>query len=93
MPFATKAIRDRARARIAQRVRAGEPCALCGGPIDLDLAWPDPDSLEVDHITPTSHGGTDDYEQLQPSHRRCNRARGNLPPGTVGRNSGALDAP
>ena len=90
MPFATSAIRERARRRIAQRVKAGEPCALCGEPIDLTVKWPDPMAFEVDHVVPTSHGGTDAYELLQPSHRICNRARSNLPPGSVGRNSGAL---
>lgn len=92
MPFATKAIRDRARKRIAARVRAGEPCCLCGQPIDLDLAYPDPWSFTVEHRIPTSHGGADHGEdQLAPSHARCNRQRSNGPSGTVGRNSGALE--
>lgn len=91
MPFATSAIRQRARKRIAQRVKAGEPCALCGQPIDLAIRWPDPMAFEVDHIVPTSIGGSDDYDLLQPAHRTCNRARSDQPSGTVGRNSGALD--
>ncbi|WP_166442068.1 HNH endonuclease signature motif containing protein [Nakamurella flava] len=90
MPFKTKAIRNRARRRIAQRVRAGEPCCLCGQPIDLSIAYPDPWSFTVEHTTPTSRGGTDDYEGLAPAHNRCNRARSNGPSGTVGRNSGSL---
>lgn len=90
MPFPTTAIRDRARKRVAARVKAGEPCALCGQPIDLSIKWPDPQAFEVDHIVPTSHGGSDDYELLQPAHRTCNRTRSNLPHGTVGTNSGAL---
>ncbi|MGO4130870.1 HNH endonuclease [Janibacter sp. RAF20_2_2] len=92
MPFASTAKRDRARRRIAQQVKAGAPCALCGRPIDLELAYPHPDSFTVDHITPTSHGGTDHYEQLRPAHFRCNRTRSNGPDGTVRRNSGALEA-
>ena len=91
VPFATKAIRDRARRRVAQRVRAGEPCALCHRPIDLSLAFPDPMSFVVDHSTPTSLGGTDTYDNCRPAHHRCNGQRSNLPTGTVGRNSGALD--
>ena len=63
---------------------------MCHQPIDLSVPWPDPMSFEVDHIVPTSHGGGDHIEQLAPSHRQCNNARSNLPPGTVGRNSGAL---
>ena len=60
MPFATTAIRQRARKRIAQRVKAGDPCALCRQPIDLTIRWPEPMALEVDHVIPTSHGGSDD---------------------------------
>lgn len=91
MPFATKAIRDRARRRIAQRVRAGQPCCFCHQPIDLDITWPDPWCFVVDHLLPTSHGGTDHGDdQLRPAHKRCNERRSNQPDGTVGRNSGAL---
>lgn len=91
MPFASSAIRDRARKRIASQVRAGEPCALCGQPIDLSIRYPDPMSFTVDHVVPSSHGGTDHYEQLRPAHFRCNRTRSNGPDGTVRRNSGALE--
>ncbi|UUO03855.1 HNH endonuclease [Mycolicibacterium novocastrense] len=91
MPFATEAIRLRARKRIAQRVRAGEPCCFCHRPIDLTLRWPHPQSFVVDHATPTSRGGTDrGDDQLRPAHSHCNRQRSNLPDGTVGTNSGAL---
>lgn len=90
MPFATKAIRDRARRRIAQQVKAGEGCALCGEPIDLALMYPHPLAFTVDHTVPTSHGGTDDLDGLRPAHNQCNRARSNGPDGSVGRNSGAL---
>ncbi|OBF52535.1 HNH endonuclease [Mycolicibacterium monacense] len=91
MPFATKAIRDRARRRVAQRVKAGEPCCFCNMPISLDLTYPHPEAFVVDHRTPTSHGGLDfGDEQLRPAHARCNRARSNGPDGTLGHNSGAL---
>lgn len=92
MPFATKAIRDRQRKRIAARVRAGEPCCLCGGRIDLSIAYPDPWSFTVEHVVPTSHGGADfGDDQLAPCHFRCNRQRSNGPTGSVGRNSGVLE--
>lgn len=42
MPFATKVIRDRVRKRVAARVRAGEPCCICGAPVDLSIRYPDP---------------------------------------------------
>ncbi len=90
MPFATKAIRDRARKRIAQQVKAGQPCCFCKQPIDLSLTYPDPWSFVVDHSVPTSLGGSDDYEALRPSHNHCNRQRSNHPDGTIGCNSGAL---
>jgi hypothetical protein len=90
MPFATKAIRDRARKRIAQQVKAGQPCCFCHQPIDLTLPWPDPWCFVVDHSTPTSHGGTDHYDGLRPAHNQCNTKRSNGPDGTVGLNSGAL---
>ncbi|MDQ3485446.1 MAG: HNH endonuclease [Actinomycetota bacterium] len=90
MPFATKAIRDRARRRIARQVRAGEPCCFCDEPIDLTLAYPHPQSFVVDHRTPTSLGGTDHYGGLRPAHAACNRQRSALPDGTIGRNSGAF---
>ncbi|WP_088818490.1 HNH endonuclease signature motif containing protein [Kytococcus aerolatus] len=90
MPFQTSAIRDRARKRIAARVRAGEPCGLCGEPIDLGLRYPDPRSFVVDHIIPTARGGSDDYTSLRPAHASCNRTRSDGPDGTVGTNSGAL---
>lgn len=91
MPFATKSKRDRARRRIAARVKAGEGCCFCGQPIDITLKYPHPMSFTVDHITPTSRGGCDDYDQLRPAHASCNRLRSNLPDGTVARNSGVLD--
>lgn len=91
MPFATKAIRDRARRRIARRVRAGEPCCFCGQSIDLNIDWPDPQCFVVDHHIPTSHGGDDHGDhQLRPAHKQCNEVRSNGPNGTVGTNSGAL---
>ncbi|WP_420123722.1 HNH endonuclease [Nakamurella sp.] len=90
MPFASKAIRDRARRRVARRVMAGEPCVFCKQPIDLNLVFPDPKSFVVDHGIPTSLGGTDNYEGLRPAHNTCNRQRSNLPTGTVGVNSGSL---
>lgn len=91
MPFQSSAKRERARKRIAARVRAGEPCALCGRPIDLSLRYPDPEAYTLDHITPSSHGGSDEYQQLQPAHARCNRERSDQPLGTVRTNSGALE--
>ena len=90
MPFATKAIRDRARQRIARRVKAGEPCCFCRQPIDLSVPYPEPMSFVVDHAVPSSVGGGDGYDGLRPAHNRCNRARSNHPDGTLGANSRVL---
>ena len=90
MPFQTTAIRKRGRRRIAALVRAGAPCHLCGRSIDLSVPWPDPMSFVVDHVIPTSRGGSDDFDQRRPAHNRCNRTRSADPLGTVGQNSGAL---
>jgi 5-methylcytosine-specific restriction endonuclease McrA len=90
MPFASTAIRDRQRARIAERVRAGEPCCFCGRRIDLALRYPHPESFTVDHATPTSRGGSDDLSGLRPAHNACNRKRSNGSDGSVGTNSGVL---
>jgi len=93
VPFASKAIRDRARKQLAQRVEAGEPCCFCSRPIDLSRRYPDPYSLVADHRIPTSRGGSDHYgddQQIRPAHNKCNRSRSNHPDGSVGRNSGVL---
>lgn len=72
---------------IRSRVLAGEPCALCGKPIDLSLpqTYVDPRdgkrkrapwSLEVDEIVPISQGGLPYGENCQPAHRICNQRAG-----------------
>lgn len=91
MPFGSKAIRDRARKQVAQRVRAGEPCCFCGRAIDLSLKYPHDWSFTVDHSTPTSISGGDDHSSLwRPSHALCNKRRGAGVDGSIGRNSGVL---
>lgn len=90
MPFATKAIRDRQRRRVAQQVRAGEPCYHCHQPIDLQFKYPHQWSFTVHHKIASSRGGGDDYELLAPSHAVCNKRAGDRPDGSVGRNSGVL---
>lgn len=80
--------RQKARGAIIARVAAGEPCGLCGKPIDLSLpqTFRDRDgkvkrapwSLEVDEIVPVSKGGSPtDLANLQPAHRLCNQRAGN----------------
>lgn len=72
---------------LRSRVLAGEPCALCGQPIDLSLpqTYVDPRdgkrkrapwSFEVDEIVPISQGGLPYGENCQPAHRICNQKAG-----------------
>lgn len=61
------------------------PCHICGEPIDY-YADPSstPDSYEPDHIQPV-HLRPDlelDLKNIAPSHRRCNRQRGDGTNGT-----------
>lgn len=65
--------------------KAKAPCHICGEPIDY-LVDPSstPDSYEPDHIQPV-HLRPDlelDLKNIAPSHRRCNRQRGDGTNGT-----------
>lgn len=65
--------------------KAKAPCHICGEPIDY-LVPPSstPDSYEPDHIQPV-HLRPDlelDLKNIAPSHRRCNRQRGDGTNGT-----------
>lgn len=53
----------------------GTDCHLCGQPIDMDLVWPDPDSFTIDHVVPMSQDGSNDLENVRPSHGHCNFAK------------------
>ena len=58
------------------------PCALCGGPIDYTLKWPDPRAFTADHIIPLSTLEYGDpmrqsLSNLQPAHAGCNSSKGN----------------
>ncbi|MBQ9022227.1 MAG: HNH endonuclease [Eggerthellaceae bacterium] len=87
--YANYKAREGVRAKIRRRVLAGEPCALCGKPIDLSApqTFIDPKdgkrkrspwSLEVDEIVPISLGGSPiDERNCQPAHRICNQRKGN----------------
>ena len=50
-------------------------CGICGKPVDMSLKYPHPMSPTVDHIIPCNRGGSDDLENLQLAHRKCNRMK------------------
>ena len=72
-----------------QRAADGEPCGICGEPIDMTLPqwYVDPKdgkrkrapwSCECDEIVPVSLGGSPiDERNTQPVHRACNIRKGN----------------
>lgn len=69
--------RRRSRAQSAIRrhrdeviTRHGYVCGICGGDID-------PADMSIDHIMPITLGGTDDPDNMQPAHLRCNSRKGN----------------
>lgn len=74
-------------ALVRDRAAAGEPCGICGMPIDVTLPqWiidadgkrkRSPLSVECDEIIPISRGGSPtDPDNVRPAHRICNQRRG-----------------
>lgn len=61
-----------------RRVKAmGQPCHICGLPIDPSLKARHPLSFELDELVPVSKGGRADViENVGSSHRCCNQWRG-----------------
>lgn len=55
--------------------RTGEPCWLCGEPIDLDLPPTHPKAFTADHVDAIANGGRL-LGELRPAHRACNSRRG-----------------
>lgn len=52
-------------------------CAICGKIVDKTLKSPDPLSATIDHIIPIAKGGHPAaIENLQLTHRACNRRKG-----------------
>ena len=55
-------------------------CGICGQPIDKSLKYPHPMSPTVDHIIPCTRGGSDELDNLQLAHRKCNRLKSDKMP-------------
>lgn len=52
-------------------------CGICGKPVDKSIKYPDPMSPSVDHIIPVSRNGDPiSLDNLQLTHRYCNRQKG-----------------
>lgn len=62
---------------LARRVRAlGEPCWICGLPIDATLPAGHPLAFELDELVPVSRGGSPvDFDNCRGAHRACNQWR------------------
>jgi 5-methylcytosine-specific restriction endonuclease McrA len=59
-------------------------CAICGGPVDKDLPKYHPMSAEIDHIIPISKGGDPvAIENMQLTHRKCNRDKSDKLPSAL----------
>jgi 5-methylcytosine-specific restriction endonuclease McrA len=68
---------DTTRAIHKQQAHArNDACVRCGQPIDWAAPPRTPSSYTADHITPTSHGGTDALSNLRTMHYGCNASRG-----------------
>ena len=52
-------------------------CGVCGRPVDIHLPSGSPMSSELDEIIPIARGGSPyDIDNLQLTHRICNRRKG-----------------
>ena len=59
-------------------------CGICGESVDRNENW------ELDHVIPLSRGGSHTFDNVQVSHRRCNRSKGTrLPSELTGSNPAA----
>ena len=78
---------SRRRAIRARWQSIGDPCHICGMPIDYSLGMvtdqrtgrrrPHPMSLAIDEIVPVSQGGDPlDFSNTRPTHWICNARRG-----------------
>lgn len=64
-------------AAVRRRAAGGEPCILCGKPIDVTLKYPDPMSCTLQHIKQLANGGSLlDPSNHAPSHSVCNSRDG-----------------
>lgn len=49
-------------------------CGICGAPITIRELYSS--IINIDHIIPRYHGGTNKLSNLQLTHKKCNREKG-----------------
>ncbi len=55
--------------------RDGTDCGICKQPVDMKLKAPELMRPSVDHIFPRARGGTNEPDNLQLAHLRCNQVK------------------
>lgn len=66
--------------RLAVFKRDAWVCKICGQPVVKDVPHMHPLEATIDHIIPLSKGGEHSWDNVQCTHRRCNRLKGNMLP-------------
>lgn len=54
----------------------GEPCVLCGDPVDYSLAYPHPASWSLEHDEKLDRGGHVMPDNPKAAHLRCQSVQG-----------------
>lgn len=54
-------------------------CCVCKEQIEPHRRFPDKLAATVEHLIPLCLGGTHTWDNVAPSHRACNEAKGGLP--------------
>ncbi len=91
-PRDPRKVHPKLRSALRARIWATQnDCGVCGYPVDKTLTKGLPLSPELDEIIPVSRGGSPyDFENLQLTHRKCNRKKGNR---LVGETGGVYEDP
>jgi 5-methylcytosine-specific restriction endonuclease McrA len=58
-------------------------CWVCRGPINRRLRFPNYSAATVEHIVPLCKGGTHTWDNVAPSHARCNFEKGDRHPDEI----------
>lgn len=62
--------------------KSGGNCCLCGLPMQLfkdERSNSNPLAYTLEHMIPKARGGTNDYDNIDGSHRYCNAYKGDAP--------------